>query len=131
MQLSKTALRFGTIGIVNTILDFSIFMVLVHGLYLPILWSNIIAFIIAVTNSFILNRSWTFSNPAGYSLNFKSGYLRFLIGNSIGMALGTLLIYLLMPYMNVEPAKICSVGASLIWNYFYAKYFVFLSKNKK
>jgi putative flippase GtrA len=130
MRPNGTALRFGIVGVANTLLDFAVFMALVHGLMLIILWANVIAFLVAVTNSFLLNRYWTFRNISGYSLKLGPAYLRFLAVNSVGMALGTAVIYLLLPFMAIEPAKVVSVGASLVWNYFGSRYFVFMSNNK-
>ena len=130
MKYANTALRFGIVGFANTLLDFAIFMALVNGLMFSVLCANVIAFLVAVTNSFILNRFWTFANTNGYSLNLKFAYFRFLLVNSVGLALGTAVIYLLLPYMALELAKILSVCASFIWNYSSSKHFVFMSNNK-
>lgn len=127
----STALRFGVVGVVNTLLDFAIFVSLVRGLDMLAIWANVIAFLIAVTNSFVLNRHWTFSAVRGHVLPLLPAYLRFVAVNAVGIILSTIVIYLLLPFMPVELAKLVSVIASLVWNYFGSRHLVFMAKNNE
>jgi putative flippase GtrA len=125
---AHTALRFGIVGIANTFLDFVVFLLLVRGLSMEPLWANLTAFFMAVTNSFLLNRHWTFAVTIEKDQQLFLIYLRYIAVNSVGLALGTSLIYLLLPWMSVELAKVASVLVTFLWNYFGSRYLVF---NKK
>ncbi len=121
----NTALRFGIVGIANTFLDFVVFVLFVRGLIMEPLWANLLAFFVAVTNSFLLNRWWTFSATIEKHQPLFLIYLRYISVNSVGLALGTSLIYFLLPWMSVESAKASSILVTFLWNYFGSRYLVF------
>lgn len=126
MSHSSVLLRFSTVGLVNTILDFVIFLSLVRLLELSFIWANSTAFFIATFNSFILNQCWTFRNSFRFNLVLVNKFSRFLAISSIGMMLGTLLIYWLQSYLWLEVVKTMSIAVTFLWNYFVARRFVFL-----
>jgi putative flippase GtrA len=116
-------IRFGLVGVINTLVDFAVFVLLYRGTDLDPLLCNGIAFLIAVTNSYILNHHWTFRG-SGSTLSFKA-YIRFVALNTGGLLIGTLAILLLGDFMPLELAKIIAAGLTLIWNYTCSKLFVF------
>ena len=124
----NTALRFGIVGIANTFLDFVAFVLLVRSLSMEPLWANLLAFFVAVTNSFLLNKCWTFAITIEKHQQLFLIYLRYIAVNSVGFALGTSLIYSLLPWVSIESAKFASISVTFLWNYFGSRYLVF---NKK
>lgn len=127
--MNRTALeffRFGLVGLVNTSVDFAIFLLLYRGLDADPLAANCIAFLIAVTNSYLLNRHWTFrASSAPLSM---ANYARFLVVNSGGLVIGTLAILLLKGLLLVEWAKLIAAGLTLIWNFSTSKLLVFKAR---
>ena len=116
-------LRFGLVGIVNTAVDFVVFVLLYRGTGLDPLLCNVVAFLVAVTNSYLLNHHWTFRG-SGSTLSFVA-YVRFAALNAGGLVIGTLAILLLGRFMPLELAKLIAAGLTLIWNYTCSKLFVF------
>ena len=116
-------LRFGLVGVVNTFIDFIVFVLLYRLTDIDPLLCNGMAFLVAVSNSYLMNHHWTFRD-SGITLSFKS-YLRFVALNTGGLLIGTLAILLLGEFMPLEFAKIIAAGLTLIWNYTCSKIFVF------
>lgn len=128
MKHYKTALRFSLVGVLNTTLDFAIFVSLIQVFDISVMWANVIAYVVAVTNSFLINRIWTFRGSKTQTHEVFPAYIRFVAVNSVGMLLGTIVIYILMPILRVEIAKVVSISVSLVWNYFGSSRWVFMSK---
>lgn len=121
MRHSVTFVKFGVVGIINTGVDFSLFVLFVRYFNFDPILSNILAYTFAVTNSYLLNRTWTFKS----AVTSKNSYIRFIAINSVGLALGTTVIYILRNLMMLEVAKLLSIFASMIWNYFGSRRLVF------
>lgn len=119
-------IRFGLVGVVNTGVDFIVFVLLYRVVGLDPLLANTIAFFIAVSNSYLMNHRWTFRRPNA-SISFTA-YARFVVLNAGGLLIGTLVILLLEGVIPLEFAKIIAAGLTYIWNYTASKLFVFNTK---
>lgn len=79
----KQFFKFLIVGLNNTGLDFLILnlLMLSFNLYkgLPIIFFNIISFTIAVTNSYLVNRFWTFRREGNQKILKTQIFLTFLI----------------------------------------------------
>lgn len=124
--LGSEFIRFGLVGVVNTSVDLGAFVLLYRGAGLEPLLANGIAFLIAVTNSYLLNRHWTFRASAS-PLSLAS-YARFVILNLGGLLIGTLAILLLGQAMAVELAKLIAAVLTLLWNYSTSRLIVFKAR---
>ncbi len=116
-------LRFGLVGVVNTAVDFAVFVLLYRGTDIDPLLCNGVAFLVAVTNSYLLNHHWTFRKST--SNISVAAYVRFVALNAGGLLIGTLAILLLGGVMPLELAKLIAAGLTLIWNYTCSRLFVF------
>jgi putative flippase GtrA len=116
-------LRFGMVGVVNTFIDFVVFVLFYRLTEIDPLLCNGIAFMVAVTNSYLLNHYWTFRD-SGSTLSLKS-YIRFVALNAGGLLIGTIAILLLEGVLPLEVVKLIAAGFTLIWNYTCSKLFVF------
>ncbi len=76
--------RYISIGVINTILHWSIFLILFYLFLISQAFSNFIAFSITVTFSFIANSKWTFRSKATLSkyisFTFFMGFLSIFLG---------------------------------------------------
>lgn len=115
-------IRFGLVGVLNTGIDLGSFTLLYRLAGLEPLLANTIAFLIAVTNSYWLNRRWTFRQQ---EVKGPLAYGRFVLLNIGGLILGSLAILLLGRFMALELAKIIASLVTLIWNYLSSRYFIF------
>lgn len=116
--------RFSLVGVLNTGVDLAAFYVLFSLVGLPLIAANLLAFLVALANSFVFNRFWTFGSR--FSGSLLAGALRFCLGNLLGALLGTGALWALHALgFEVMAAKLLSIGVSMIWNYLFMRTFVF------
>ena len=130
--------RFVVVGVVNTVIDFGVLRVLIAltgiegGTGLIVL--NSIAFIAAVTNSYLMNKYWTFTHKEGVVQPVEIS--KFLIVSLIGLGINDAVVYgvatlIAPPFETIGPiswifiAKLVATGVSLVWNFIGYKFFVF------
>ena len=119
--------KFSLVGVTNTAWDFFLFFGLKNGWFgfrLHYLLANSIAFLVSVTNSYILNKRWTFRHTdPRHALLFS----RFLTVNLVTLALYEGLLYVLVDHLHLAMlgAKILAVVVVTLWNFFMNKYWTF------
>ena len=121
------ATRFAIVGAANTGVDVGIFSLLVFGFGVGLIPANAIAYLIASTSSYFVNRIWTFKGktaPAGIR-----DYLAFQMINGVGFVLATIVLVILANYLPTLAAKFLSIGASFSWSFFMLDRFVW-NKNQ-
>ena len=120
-------IRFSIVGVGNTLINWSIFLILnAFGVYYIL--SNIIAYIIATINSYIWNSLWVFKYGQGLNINTS---VKFFILNLVGLTVNTTIMYILVDILNFNKF-IALVIASIfvvIMNYTINKLWVFKEKN--
>ena len=60
--------KFGIVGISNTLITFAVYTLLLKGFGVWYLAASAIGFIVGATNGFVLNRRWTFRGHVGDAL---------------------------------------------------------------
>ncbi|HOV14810.1 MAG TPA: GtrA family protein [Spirochaetota bacterium] len=101
------AVRFGIVGVTNTLVCFAVIFLCLKIFKLSYIVSNVFGYIVGFTNSFILNKLWTFKSkehPVKESLLF---ILVFLIAYSI--QLGFLIFFKQFCKIGVEISQIISM----------------------
>ena len=89
-------IRFSIVGVGNTLVNWSIFIILnAFGVYYII--ANIIAYIIATINSYIWNSLWVFKYGQGLNINTS---VKFFILNLVGLTVNTTIMYILVDILN-------------------------------
>jgi putative flippase GtrA len=81
--------KFGIVGVSNTLLAFAIYTVLLKGFGVWYLAASAIGFVVGAINGFLLNRRWTFSGHVGDSLT----PVRWGVVQGCGLALNEALLY--------------------------------------
>src|SRR6476660_2395745 len=84
--------KFGIVGISNTLLTFAVYTVLLKGFDVWYLAASAIGFAVGATNGFLLNRRWTFRGHVGDALT----PVRWAIVQGAGLGLNLGLLYLLV-----------------------------------
>lgn len=107
------AVSFAMIGLMNTGIDFGVFTFTHYYLGWPILVANPIAWIIAVSNSYVMNSMITFAAETGRKLNVKA-YGTFILSQAGGLIANTITVFILSYFMPAYLAKIPAIGASFI-----------------
>ncbi|WP_343557475.1 GtrA family protein [Sphingobacterium sp.] len=126
-MLSETILkfvRFGIVGSIGFVIDFSITYLLKEKLKVNKFVANSFGFSLAVINNYLLNRYWTFQN---YSPNVLKEFTLFFLACLIGLLLNNIVLYLLNEKANLSfyVAKIGSVFVVMLWNFIANYFYVF------
>jgi putative flippase GtrA len=116
--------RFSIVGVLNTLVDLTVFLLLVELVSMPVVPANLLAFSVALANSYVLNRLWTFHDSGtAPSLGNVS---RFVLFNACGALLATAALALLVGLgLPTLAAKLLSIVVSMAWNYLTMRHFVF------
>jgi len=83
-------LKFGIVGVSNTLLTFVVFTILVKVFGLWYVAASALGFVVGACNGFLLNRRWTFRGHSGGS----SAALRWTVVQGCGLLADLGLIYL-------------------------------------
>jgi putative flippase GtrA len=123
-KLVLKAMSFGLIGCVNAVVDFAVFSLGHLYLGLPIIPANIIAWCVAVSNSYVLNSMITFAAESGRRLSFKS-YFAFAATQVGGLTANTITVFVLSFFIPVLLAKLLAIGASFVVDFTLSHLLVF------
>lgn len=116
-------IKFGLIGVLNTLINWILFILLnSFGVYYII--SNVIAYSISTLNSYLWNSKWVFKYNED---NVKETSFKFIVLNIIGLTLNTIILYLLVDIVRLNKliALVITTGIVMILNYFINKLWVF------
>ena len=117
---------FASIGFINVAVDVSIFTIALQFLGLPLIVSNVISWLVAVTGSYAMNAKITFGRETGGALSVAR-YLRFVASGIAGVIVATSVLVLLAPYTNIPIAKLASIIAGFGVNFCMSHFIVFRS----
>ncbi len=117
-------LRFALVGCVNAGIDLGIFVVLHYVFAWTPLSAHVAGFSVAVVNSYVMNKLWTFEDRDWSTLAAMAA-LRFFGVAVGGLFVGAAVIALLVPPLPAIAAKLIAIGATFAWNYTLSKLWVF------
>jgi putative flippase GtrA len=118
-------MKFGVVGVSNTLIDFLVFSLLVYVFTVKPNLSQAISYTAGTINSFIFNKKWTFKTEEKKDVKLQG--LRFLIINALSLILSSVSISYLIDdlYINKIIAKILIVLLTQVINYLGYKLIVF------
>ncbi len=124
--IALKALSFAMVGVLNSAVDFAVFSFAYYFLVLPIVAANTLAWIIAVSGSYVLNSMITFAHESGRRLTPK-GYFGFALSQVGGFLANTITVWCLVELLNVPAwaAKIAAIAASFAVNFSLSHFVVF------
>jgi putative flippase GtrA len=121
--------RFGVVGLLSFALDTVVFLALALEAGLPVWLANILAWTVAVQQSYVLNGVWTFKRP-WRELVDRVTYGGFVAGGLLALTVTTVTVTLAAMVMPVLPAKGLAILAGMAFNYL-ASHFVFHARLKR
>lgn len=121
---NRQILIFGLVGVLNTGVDIAVFTVLYYEFSFSLIEANTIAYFLAATNSFLLNKNWTFSETRKEGKTHQQ-FILFLGLGLCGLALSNFVVYILASWIPALAAKLFAVFVSFVWNYLTSRKFVF------
>jgi putative flippase GtrA len=108
--------RFGLVGGVGFVVNVAVYALFVHSVGVDYHVANVIAWLVAVMNNFVLNRHWTFDARSGRA---HAQAIRFLLVSLVAEACSLLLLTLFVEVADVAkvPAQALAVAGSMPLNF--------------
>jgi putative flippase GtrA len=108
--------KFGIVGISNTLLTFVVYTLLLKVFGVWYLIASAIGFVIGAVNGFLLNRRWTFREHVGDALT----PVRWGVVQGSGLALNEGLLYLFVDGIGLDKliAQACSIAVVTVSTFF-------------
>ena len=120
--------KFGIVGVMNTVVDFLVYTLLVSVLGWGLYISQVVSYSCGMLNSYVVNRKWTFSTKNGF---FSKELVRFILLNLSTMLLGMIIIWVCTEHLMLHKliAKLISTVLVLVINFLVSNFWVFRSKS--
>ncbi|MEV0268880.1 GtrA family protein [Hamadaea sp. NPDC050747] len=130
-QLAHEALKFGLVGILNTLINLAVFNALLVGIHdVGRVKANFVATAVATVFAYLMSRYWTFRDrPSDHSTSRE--FALFVIFNVIGLGIESALIgatvYILgtNSILAVNIAKVLGLGIGTVFRFWAYRTFVF------
>jgi putative flippase GtrA len=118
---------FAMIGVANALVDFVVFACAYKLLELPLVPSNVVAWLVAVSGSYVMNTLITFRHESGRILR-REDYLKFFASGILGIFVATTTLVILSHFVEVFVAKLVSILVSFAANFSMSHFVVFRPK---
>jgi putative flippase GtrA len=122
--MALKAVSFAAVGVVNSAVDFAVFSFAYYWLGLSIVAANVMAWLVAVSGSYVMNSLTTFARESGRELRAKA-YFTFLISQVGGLLANTVTVFVASYFMPVLLGKVLAIGASFLVNFSLSHFVVF------
>ena len=122
--IALKAASFALVGLVNFAVDFSVFSFAYFYLEWPLVAANVVAWMVAVSGSYVMNSLITFAAESGRQLRLKS-YAIFALSQTGGLTANTTTLFVLSYFLPVLVAKAFAVIATFLVNFSLSHFVVF------
>jgi putative flippase GtrA len=122
--IALKAASFALVGVFNTAIDFSVFWTSATYLHWPLIPANVLAWLVAVTCSYVMNSFITFGPESGRVLRWRD-YATFAVSGVAGMVASTTILFALSFVVPVLVAKLLSIAVSFAVNFSLSHFVVF------
>ena len=110
--IALKAASFALIGVINASVDFAVFSFFFYHLDFPIITSNLISWLVAVSGSYVMNSMTTFAAESERKLRLKS-YASFLLANVAGLVANTATVLIVSAAFPLAWHTVFGAGAPL------------------
>ena len=117
---------FAMIGVANALVDFGVFAFAYKLLGMPLVPSNVVAWLVAVSGSYVMNTLITFRHESGRILRRKD--LKFVASGILGVFAATTTLVALSYFVEVLVAKLVSILVGFAANFSMSHFVVFRPK---
>jgi putative flippase GtrA len=123
-------IKFGLIGTFNFIIDLLIYLFLTRQLFVYYILAHVLAFLIANSISFLLNKNFAFQDKNKDKIFIK--YLKFLGLTTISLIISATILFVCVSYLKMFDVygKILGTIVAAFWNFISYKTLVFKRKDK-
>jgi putative flippase GtrA len=122
--IALKAVSFAVVGVVNTIVDASVFFLAYAFLTKVLVIANVLSWSAGVTCSYVLNSFITFAHESGRKLSLRS-YGAFVASGLVGLVGNTATLVIMAQVLPVWGAKACAILVSFLINFSMSHFVVF------
>src|SRR6266849_5729646 len=123
------AASFAVIGVLNTLIDLSVFLAAYNVFYVPLIPANVIAWMVAVSGSYVMNCFITFAAESGRVLRWRA-YGAFVLSGVAGVIANTTTLVVASYWIPVLAAKLLAIAASFMVNFSLSHFVVFRTRGR-
>ena len=124
------AASFAMVGVVNTLIDYSVFLSAYYVLKLPLIPANVLAWVVAVSGSYVMNCFTTFAVESGRHLRCPA-YGAFVASGVVGVITNTTVLVVASGWVPVPVAKLLAIAASFVVNFSLSHFVVFRTRERR
>ena len=123
-ELIKKGFKFCVTGGLNTVIDLVVTTALNSLLHVDINIAKPIGYLCGMTNSFVMNKKWTFKTGNGTT---KKELIKFILVNACMLGLSLVLINLFKAYLNFGDtlSNLLSTAVVMVINFLISNFWVF------
>jgi len=125
--ITLKALSFATVGVVNTLIDLCVFLLAYNVFGLKLIPANVLAWLVAVSCSYVMNSSITFAHESGGKLTWRA-YGTFVASGIAGVIANTTVLFVASYWIPVLAAKLLAIVASFLINFSLSHFVVFRAR---
>jgi len=126
------AASFALVGVFNTFVDLGVFLAAYNVLKLPLIPANVLAWLVAVSGSYVMNSFITFAAESGRRLHWRA-YAAFVASGIAGVITTTTIMVVASTWlgMPVLGAKLLAIAASFVVNFSLSHFVVFRTRERR
>ena len=124
------AASFAMVGVVNTFIDLGIFLAAYNLLQLPLIPANVLAWLVAVSGSYVMNSFITFAAESGRQLRWRA-YGAFVVSGVAGVITNTAILVVASYWLPVLAAKLLAIAVSFVVNFSLSHFVVFRTRERR
>jgi putative flippase GtrA len=124
------AASFAMVGVVNTFIDLGIFLAAYNLLKLPLIPANMLAWLVAVSGSYVMNSFITFAAESGRQLRWRA-YGAFVVSGVAGVITNTAILVVASYWLPVLAAKLLAIAVSFVVNFSLSHFIVFRTRERR
>jgi len=128
--VSLKASSFAMVGVVNTLIDYSVFLSAYYLIQLPLIPANVLAWLVAVSGSYVMNCFITFAAESGRQLRWRA-YGAFVASGVVGVIANTTVLVVASRWLPVPVAKLLAIAASFAVNFSLSHFVVFRTREPR
>jgi putative flippase GtrA len=120
------AASFAGVGVINSLIDYSVFLAAYYLLNLPLIPANLLSWLVAVSGSYVMNSFVTFAAESGRQLRWRA-YGIFVASGIAGWIANTTTLVVASDWAGVPvpAAKLLAIAASFAVNFSLSHFVVF------
>ncbi len=130
MKTGVQFIKFGIVGVLNTVVQFGVFFVLFRSLAFPMLVASGLGYIAGIVNSYFVNRVWTFEIEERKTTR---EFIRFALVSVIAMGMNLSALKILVAEFGLVPeiGQVLAIGFSMTINFAGNKWWTFRESTRQ